>query len=75
MNNCTNHFVRAALRADGLQTRPIEQLHTRTALESRPHSFLFAIFGIVTQNHATGEYRSYTVRSAREIDAKGGDYE
>ena len=23
-----------------LQTRPIEQLHTRTALESRPHRFL-----------------------------------
>jgi len=28
----------------GLQIRPIKQVHTRTALESRPHSFLFAIF-------------------------------
>jgi len=32
--NSPNHLVRAAPRADGLQTRPIEQPHARTALES-----------------------------------------
>jgi len=31
----------------GLQIRPIEQLHTRTALESRPHRYLFVVFEAV----------------------------
>ena len=39
----TQSFVRT-----GLQTRPIGRLHTRTALESRPHSFLFVIFELDT---------------------------